>query len=174
MRAVVWCNYLVAATPRLWQRHVVSVCNENGQASFGRNDRIALVIAGWWWCNDNEVRVTTAARRGQVYELHLTTAAAPTSVATNTAFYCHDFQLLVPDVFQSLRHSAATAVYSASTEPACVFQDQSFQDQELSFDACHWLELDARPDEHVFFFMLAALIIRLSVASARRLPMLWV
>ena len=167
--------YLVAATPRLWQRHVVSVCNENGQASFGRNHNIALVIFfGGWWCNDNEVRVTTAARRGQVYELHLTAATAPTSAAKNTAFCCHDFHLLVPDVFQSLRHSAATAVDSASTESACVFQDQSFQDQELSFDACHWVELDARPNEHVFFFLFAALIIRLSFASALRLPMFWV
>ena len=132
MRAVVWCNYLVATTPRLWQRHVVSVCNENGQASFGRNHSIALVfLGGRRRCNDNEVRVTTAARRGQVYELHLTAATAPTFVATYTAFYRNDFQLLAPDVFQSLRHSAAAAVDSALTESACVFQDQSFEDQEL-------------------------------------------
>jgi hypothetical protein len=33
----------VAAAPRLWQRHVVSVCNENGQPSFGRNHIVAMV-----------------------------------------------------------------------------------------------------------------------------------
>ena len=35
--------YLVAATPRLWQRHVVSVCYENGRARVGRNHNIAMV-----------------------------------------------------------------------------------------------------------------------------------
>jgi len=165
--------YRVATTPRLWQRHVVSVCYEHGQASFGRNHSIALVVF-WGVGGDNEVRVTTAARRGQVYELHLTAATVPTSVAHNTAFYCHDFHLLVPDVFQSLRHSAATAVDSASTESACVFPDQSFEDQLLEFDACHWLELAARQDEPVFFCLIAALIFRLSCASTLRLLSLWV
>ena len=80
---------------------------------------------------------------------------------------------LVLDAFQSLRHSAATAVDSATTESACVVPDQSFEDQLLEFDACHWLDLAACHDEPVFFCMFAALIFHLSCASALRLLSFW-
>ena len=125
------------------------------------------------WGNDNEVLVTPATRRGQVYELHHTAANASMSAARNTACYCQ-VQLLELDAFQLLRHSAATAADSAPTESACVFPDQTFQDQLLEFDACHWLEVAARQDEPVFFCLFAALIFRLSCASTVRLLSFWV
>ena len=85
MRAVVWCNYLVAATPRLWQRHVVSVCNENGQASFGRNHSIALVI--FWGGGATTMKFASQLPRD---------AAKSTSFTTRPQLRRHPLQRIQP------------------------------------------------------------------------------
>ena len=94
MRAVVWCNYRVAATPRLWQRHVVSVCNENGQASFGRSHSIALVIL---WGGGGGERATTMRFASQLPR----DAAMCTSFTSRPQLRRHPLQRIQPFITTS-------------------------------------------------------------------------